>query len=272
MTDSHYERISRKLKAAAGKYEPLPRDLPSDSLIQQTILSIPDKPTQTLLALQAALGARNHEVLLADCTPLALGEHFVHILGGKTGPREAWVLHPEWIEMFGLRELEPHGIKTEGVEHSVLGAIITNKAKKFKIPFNPYDLRHCWARRSIEWGLDPRISAASLGHSLDEHYKTYNKWFTHKDTKIAYKRILQDANRPKPPKDASDQSSEVESGNWIGEQHSAQFKAKVVLEAIEGEKPIAEIASQHSIHPAMIHDWKRQLLDGASKVFEHGAK
>ncbi len=55
-------------------------------------------------------------------------------------------------------------------------------------------------------------------------------------------------------------------------QHSAQFKAKVALEAIKGEKTIAEIASQHSVHPTMIHGWKRQLLDGASELFERGSK
>ncbi|NJL22791.1 MAG: transposase, partial [Leptolyngbyaceae cyanobacterium SM1_3_5] len=36
-------------------------------------------------------------------------------------------------------------------------------------------------------------------------------------------------------------------------QHSAQFKSKVALEAIKGEKTIAEIASHYSIHPTMIH-------------------
>lgn len=48
-------------------------------------------------------------------------------------------------------------------------------------------------------------------------------------------------------------------------QHSAQFKAKVALEAIKGEKTIAETASHYSVHPTIIHNWKRQLLDGASE-------
>lgn len=51
-------------------------------------------------------------------------------------------------------------------------------------------------------------------------------------------------------------------------QYSAQFKAKVALEALRGEKTIAEIAAQYEIHPTMIHNWKRQLLDGASGIFE----
>lgn len=51
-------------------------------------------------------------------------------------------------------------------------------------------------------------------------------------------------------------------------QYSAKFKAKVALEALRGEKTIAEIATQYEIHPTMIHNWKRQLLDGASGIFE----
>lgn len=51
-------------------------------------------------------------------------------------------------------------------------------------------------------------------------------------------------------------------------QYSAQLKAKVALEAIRGEKTIAEIAAQYEIHPTMIHNWKRQLLDGANGIFE----
>jgi transposase-like protein len=55
-------------------------------------------------------------------------------------------------------------------------------------------------------------------------------------------------------------------------QHSPQFKAKVALEAVKGEKTIAEIASQYSVHPTMINAWKRQLLEGASELFERGGK
>jgi transposase len=51
-------------------------------------------------------------------------------------------------------------------------------------------------------------------------------------------------------------------------QYSAQLKAKVALEAVRGEKTVAEIAAQYEIHPTMIHNWKRQLLDGASEIFE----
>ena len=54
--------------------------------------------------------------------------------------------------------------------------------------------------------------------------------------------------------------------------HSPEFKAKVGLEALKGEQTVAELASRFGVHPTMIHQWKRALLDGASGVFDRGGK
>ena len=55
-------------------------------------------------------------------------------------------------------------------------------------------------------------------------------------------------------------------------QYSSQFKAKVALEAIRGEKTVAELASQYEVHPTMINNWKRQVLEEASNLFEKGSE
>ncbi|MGQ9870984.1 hypothetical protein [Leptodesmis sp.] len=39
-------------------------------------------------------------------------------------------------------------------------------------------------------------------------------------------------------------------------QYSPQFKAKVALEAIRGEKTVAELAGQYEVHPTMINNLK----------------
>ncbi|MBU6185177.1 MAG: transposase [Synechococcales bacterium] len=53
-------------------------------------------------------------------------------------------------------------------------------------------------------------------------------------------------------------------------QYSSQFKAKVALESVRGEKSIMELASQYEVHPTMNNTWKRQLLEEASNLFEKG--
>ena len=55
-------------------------------------------------------------------------------------------------------------------------------------------------------------------------------------------------------------------------QHAPEFKAKVALEAVKGEETISELASRFGVHPTMIHQWKRALLDGTSGVFERGSR
>ena len=46
--------------------------------------------------------------------------------------------------------------------------------------------------------------------------------------------------------------------------YSAQFKFQLALEAAKGLKTINELASEHSVHPNQISEWKRQLLEEAA--------
>jgi transposase-like protein len=49
--------------------------------------------------------------------------------------------------------------------------------------------------------------------------------------------------------------------------HSAQFKAKVALEAIASDKTLAELSHKHDVHANQIVDWKQQLVDRSAQVF-----
>jgi transposase len=53
--------------------------------------------------------------------------------------------------------------------------------------------------------------------------------------------------------------------------HAAAFEAKVALEALRGERTVAEMAARFEVHPTLIHQWKTAMLEGASGVFEKGA-
>jgi putative transposase len=53
--------------------------------------------------------------------------------------------------------------------------------------------------------------------------------------------------------------------------YSAEFKAKLVLEIIEGEKTLNEIASKYEILPKNLKNWKKQFLDNMSLAFDKSA-
>lgn len=50
--------------------------------------------------------------------------------------------------------------------------------------------------------------------------------------------------------------------------HTAEFKAKVALEAIKGMETVNQIAAKYEVHPVQVSNWKKELLEGAGSLFE----
>ena len=49
--------------------------------------------------------------------------------------------------------------------------------------------------------------------------------------------------------------------------HPAKLKAKVAIEAIEGQRTISEIAQQYGVHPNLVSSWKRQAIELMPELF-----
>ena len=50
--------------------------------------------------------------------------------------------------------------------------------------------------------------------------------------------------------------------------HTAEFKAKVGLEALRGVKTINEIGQEYGVHPVQVGQWKKEILEQAKTLFE----
>jgi len=55
-------------------------------------------------------------------------------------------------------------------------------------------------------------------------------------------------------------------------QYEAAFKAKVALEAVKGEKTIAQAASEYGVHPNLVRKWKEHLLRVLPELFSDRRK
>ena len=51
--------------------------------------------------------------------------------------------------------------------------------------------------------------------------------------------------------------------------HTAAYKFRIALEAVEGSKTISQLSSEHEIHPNLIRARKRQLLEDGPRVLDN---
>jgi len=49
-----------------------------------------------------------------------------------------------------------------------------------------------------------------------------------------------------------------------------EFKAKVALAALKGDRTIAQLAAEFKVHPNQISDWKKRAVEAIPQAFERG--
>ena len=51
---------------------------------------------------------------------------------------------------------------------------------------------------------------------------------------------------------------------------TAEFKKRVALDALRGDRTIQAVAAKHQVHPSQVSTWKRQAVEGLKEVFSNG--
>lgn len=201
---ARFAGIDISLTSLAGKYNPKsvsPRNIPEDSVIAACYYQIKNESWRWVYGILATYGIRNHEVFRLDFKQLQEGNRILHILEGKTGARRVWAIYPEWFDEFNLSNvLLPNVDLDTNRKNSALGAAVTRRFQRDKIPFAPYNLRHAWSIRSLEFGLDISLSAQQMGHSLNVHSELYHHWISDKHHQKAYEALMLRDNRPIAPR------------------------------------------------------------------------
>jgi integrase len=102
----------------------------------------------------------------------------IHLLVNISKKVSVYPIYPEWFELFELGNI-----------YQPKSAVSDRASKQFakhKIPFRPYDLRHAWAIRSMEFGLPLELAAVQMGHSMTVHSRTYHRWISDRHHKRAF--------------------------------------------------------------------------------------
>lgn len=188
--DADFKHLKGSYSATATE----PRDIPSDALIAKWRDSIPSPAWRWTYGMMATYGLRNHEIFYLDLSRLPV---LLVLDGSKTNFHRVYPLYPEWVKLWDLADAKLPDCT--GKTNSDLGNRVTHAFKRYDVPFPPYNLRHAWAIRSLEFGMPVELAAQQMGHSVDIHCKTYHRWISEEVHQRAYELMLMRSDRPQPP-------------------------------------------------------------------------
>jgi len=184
-------------KALRGNYSPTkvsPRELPDDKAIAHVRNNVQNSAWRWVYGMMATYGLRNHEVFHLDLVNFPR----VQVLETtKTGAREVWPCYPEWATEWELDKVLLPPVELNR-SNQALGHSVTRYLSPL-LPFQPYDLRHAWAIRTMTFGWPVELSARQMGHSVEVHTRTYQQWITSQQIQATYELLVNRPDRPLPP-------------------------------------------------------------------------
>lgn len=145
----------------------------------------------------ATYGLRPHELWAVDLEHFTDPSNTLHFVklnpelteGTKTGERDCGIppLHPEWVQLFDLKNPKPI---TSNACLLAKTSMIGRRFVKVDMGFHPYDLRHAYAIRGHSLGLQLKVMADFMGHTVREHTETYQKWMNENVNKEIYEKVV----------------------------------------------------------------------------------
>jgi hypothetical protein len=163
------------LKPYIGSYgvgETAPRYIPSRVEIEFN-RELLKNHWQWVYGILATYGLRPHEVFFCEIS----SEHpyLLKVLRGKTGYRETYPYHLEWVSKWELWN-QPQ-LPCTGQTFKEYGQRVTKAFSRGALPFTPYCLRHAYCiRLSTEYKIPIAIAANWAGHEPGVYLKIYQRW------------------------------------------------------------------------------------------------
>ncbi|MEH1867065.1 MAG: site-specific integrase [Nostoc sp.] len=221
--------VTFNIEIDLSKYSKMPennsRNIPTDAEIHDGILKFEDylnnRGNQVNQSLQdswhlwrwtygmlAVFGLRPRELFINPDIDWWLSQENTDLTwkvhkDSKTGERQALPLHRQWIDDFDLRNpkylemLRSAIAKKDNTNHAEITALTQRVSwwfRKIGLDFKPYDLRHAWAIRAHILGIPIKAAADNLGHSVQVHTQTYQRWFSLDMRKLAINQALSKRN------------------------------------------------------------------------------
>lgn len=144
------------------------RDIPSDEAIEAALGRLALPHWRWTFGMCAAYGLRPHE-----CAALTwLEDDWIEVHDKtKTGSRRVTPCPSAWIKRFELRDLPRPKQNAQ-----TLGKVFNDALDRAQVDIKPYNLRHAYALRLMSKGVAADLAARLMGHSLQVHQTTYQRW------------------------------------------------------------------------------------------------